>query len=372
MINLETSKSISTETCIQAQEPTKKTASHLPAIDGLRGLAAMMVVFYHCWNMHRSVPFPQFSLFGVTVPLYRVFTPGYTGVYLFFVLSGFCLAYPFFSNPERKDNWPAYAMNRVRRIWPPYVISFLILYAIGALLQYAQIYPAEEFLYEKFKWIKFVKALFLIRKSHICNSYWTLVLEWRWYLCFPALLIMARRIPPVFMVAAVCGVSYLSQYPFLAGRLQPFALGPLFGFLPMFALGIWAAHLAVSKSEALPLWERWLVNHSLLGVTVSALWCLAFCPPVKQITYTTTLAAWGPLYFFLILAVLNQPQFKQVFSSAPFVKLGVISYSIYLLQEPVICAGRIFIEMPGSGGFGLFCTRYLLMPVLCVLAGWAF
>ena len=248
----------------------------------------------------------------------------------------------------------------------------MILYAIGALLQYAQIYPSEEFLYEKFKWIKFVKALFLIRKSHIVNSYWTLVLEWRWYLCFPALLIMARRIPPVFMVAAVCGISYLAQYPFLAGRLQPYALGPLFGFLPMFALGIWAAHLAVRKPEALPLWERWLVNHSLLGVSVSALCCLAFCPSVKQSTYMTSLAAWGPLYFFLILAVLNQPRFKQIFSSAPFAKLGVISYSIYLLQEPVICAGRIFIERPDSGVFGLFCTRYLLMPVFCVLAGWAF
>ena len=361
-----------TECLIQAQESPPKTKPHLPAIDGLRGLAAMMVVFFHCWGMNGFLASPQFSLIGTTVPLYRAFSPGYSGVYLFFVLSGFCLAYPFLSNPERGDNWPVYAMNRVRRILPPYLLSFLILFLIGQWLHHAQIGPSDKFLYERFQTNKFIKELFLIRKSHIVNSYWTLVLEWRWYLFFPALLLLVRRISPPLMVVALYGIAYLAQKPVLANYLATVALGPLITCLPMFAMGIWAAHITALKPEALHAWERWIINHSLWGVVASSLWCAALRPSAFNPSLMNFSITWGPFYFFLILAALNHPWFKKTFSSRPFVKLGVISYSIYLLQEPVILAGHFFIDRPNHGNVRLLFTHYLLMPILCILAGWIF
>jgi len=360
----------------ESQTPLKaRRTSHIPAIDGLRGLAAMSVVFFHCWAVNGQLEFPQFSLFGVTVPLYRVLIPGYTGVYLFFVLSGFCLAYPFLSHPDKKDDWMRYALNRVRRILPPYIISFLLLFLIGQLLHNAQICLSEKFLYEPFKTHKFIDELFLIRKSRIVGSYWTLVLEWRWYLLFPALLLLMRRISPALVVAALFGVAYLAQTPLIAKCLESATFDLVVAFLPMFGMGIWAAHITSlmrNKPEALFFWERWLANKAAIGVVASLVLCLAFCPKICTGNILQFVAAWSPVYFFLVLAVIHRPWFQKLFGSRVFVKLGAISYSIYLLQEPVIFAGRYFIDRHDFGAVRLLSTNYLLMPTLCILAGLAF
>jgi peptidoglycan/LPS O-acetylase OafA/YrhL len=356
----------------KAVVPTREKKAHLPAIDGLRGLAAMSVVFFHCWGMNGLLPTPQFTLFGVTVPVYQIFSPGYSGVYLFFALSGFCLAYPFLAHPERKDNWPGYVLNRVRRILPPYLISFVILFLIGQWLHSAQIHPSAKFLYEPFKTNRFIQELFLIRKSHVVGSYWTLVLEWRWYLFFPALLLLARRVSPALLVAALYAIALVAQKPVFAGPLNAATFQVLVTLLPVFGLGIWAAHLTTCQPAALMRWERGLLNHSLWGVIAGGAWCVAMCPPLRTGSAMEFAIAWGPLYFFLILAALNHPAFKWLFGSAPFVKLGMISYSIYLLQEPVVKAGHLFIDQPGNGNLRLLANHYLLMPILCILAGWAF
>lgn len=95
-------------------------------IDGLRGLAMLMALTYHCW------------LFGgkwvIALPLERpaanvaaVLGFGHIGVNLFLVLSGFCLYWPFVKagrKPEPKL-WQ-FAKKRCRRILPPYYAALLL------------------------------------------------------------------------------------------------------------------------------------------------------------------------------------------------------------------------------------------------------
>lgn len=332
----------------------------------------MGVVFFHCWSVNGSTTSPVFSFNGFTVPLYRLFSPGYSGVFLFFVLSGFCLAYPFFSNPQRPDNWPGYVLSRIRRILPAYIISFLCLFLIGQWLHHVGNPDDPKFLYEAFKTKKFVRELFLIHQSRIVGSYWTLVLEWRWYLLFPALLILARRISPALAVVAACGIYGLAQLPAVAGPLNESTFYNVLTTLPMFALGIWAAQLSALAPERLHPWERQLARQSHLGVVAGIFWCLAFCPPIANAPIRSSVIAWSPLYFFGIVAAIKHPGFRKILSLAPLAKLGVFSYSIYLLQEPVIRAAHRLIYRP-EHGLGLqLSTHYLLMPILCILAGWGF
>lgn len=352
--------------------PAKKATSHLPAIDGLRGLAAMGVVFIHCWVVNGLSTQPQFSVHGVTVPFYRLFIPGYSGVFLFFVLSGFCLSYPYFSNPDRPDNWPAYGFHRVRRILPAYMISFLALFLIGQWLHHVGNPVDPKFLYEGFKAKKFLKELFLIQQSRIVQSYWTLVLEWRWYLLFPVLLMAARRFSPVLVVAVACGVCYLAQIPAFAGPLDAATLGKVLTALPMFAFGIWAAQLSALAPERLQRWERLLVSYSHLGVIAGVGWCLAFCPPITNAPILKSVIAWSPLYFFLVVAAIKHPLFRKTLGVAPLAKLGTFSYSLYLLQEPLICAANRLLHHKEDGTWTLLLTNFLVIPLLCVLAGWAF
>ena len=371
MENLQKTEAVATETVVPAQKPVQKNQSHLPSIDGLRGLAAMMIVFFHCWGTNDLPPYPQFALLGITVPVYWIFVPCYSSVELFFVLSGFCLAYPFLANPQRKDNWPGYALSRVRRIFPPYLISFLILFLIGQWIGREQ-GSKQNFLYESFKTHRLIPELLLIKRSHMVGSYWTLLLECRWYFCFPVLLMLARRVSPAILIAALYAIAYFAQKPVFAGPLDAATLMLLVTFMPLFGWGIWAARLAALKPETLHVWERWIAEHSLLGVGASVLWCLAWRPEVRTISPLGLATVWGPFYFFLILAALKQPWFKRVFSSAPLVKLGVISYSLYLLQEPIIRGGHLLVQKLGQEGPLFLASQYLALPALCVLGGWAF
>jgi len=94
---------------------TARTSGRLPLLDGLRGLAAIGVLLYHC---------------GVTLGPQGVFSRGYLFVDFFFLLSGFVLALAI--EPRLASGWPASAFlrSRVRRLWPSIAAGV----ALGAVL----------------------------------------------------------------------------------------------------------------------------------------------------------------------------------------------------------------------------------------------
>src|SRR4051812_7699293 len=101
----------------------------LAFIDGLRGVAMLSVLLYHCW-VH-TIRAPILLALGrhhldLTAPLHL----GYLGVNLFLVLSGFCLTYPLarIGVAEMNLDLRRFFRRRAWRILPPYYVA-LILFA---------------------------------------------------------------------------------------------------------------------------------------------------------------------------------------------------------------------------------------------------
>jgi len=94
---------------------TKKRISEL---DALRGIAALMVVFFH-FTLDR----PQ-AAYG--------FNLGATGVDLFFIISGFVIL----MSTERCKSWKDFVVSRVSRLYPAYwvAVSFTSIFIVVALL----------------------------------------------------------------------------------------------------------------------------------------------------------------------------------------------------------------------------------------------
>ncbi len=91
---------------------------HLPALDGYRGLAALLVTVYHCW-LFTDAPLDQGPLRGLVAAMGL-------GVELFFVLSGFVLLLPVARRDGDFGSLGAYARRRFARIAPAYMVAVVV------------------------------------------------------------------------------------------------------------------------------------------------------------------------------------------------------------------------------------------------------
>ena len=92
--------------------------NYIPELDGLRGLAVLAVVLYHC----------QARLAGTWV--YGAVLWGWVGVNLFFVLSGFLITSILLEAREKPHYFRNFYMRRALRIWPVYFLLLLVCYAV--------------------------------------------------------------------------------------------------------------------------------------------------------------------------------------------------------------------------------------------------
>src|SRR5688572_11480111 len=101
-------------------------SARLRSIDALRGIAALGVVLYHAIEQGKHVV-PN-NLFEYPVRLIQFLSSfGYIGVFLFFVISGFCIhlqwARARASGLEPDIRFGPFWKRRLRRLYPPYIIA---------------------------------------------------------------------------------------------------------------------------------------------------------------------------------------------------------------------------------------------------------
>lgn len=95
-------------------------------LDGIRGLSATFVLFYHA-QLFTGRGFNYIDLNVFLRPLSIVFSFGHFAVAVFIVLSGFCLAIPMSMSSTKtlKGGFKRYILRRAKRILPPYYIALI-------------------------------------------------------------------------------------------------------------------------------------------------------------------------------------------------------------------------------------------------------
>ena len=314
-------------------------SSRNPGLDGLRGIAVLLVVGLHSAQLR---PDGIFSFLAVTGP----FSGGFLGVDLFFVLSGFLITDLLLREQQRRQR------NDLCRFWRarafrilPALIAVLAAYATYSI---ASGYPAQgtpttmmatvvgalTFTYNWF-------PVFNIDKiAPSMGQLWSLSVEEQFYLFWPLLvgtvLSIRRRTAPVvsFLVVAIVGVGVWRSVVFhRAGWLQAYTRtdtridGLLIGAL----LAIVAARgFRVRRGATVIGW---------VGVaTVAAV--VAFAPSSDRAFFYQggfTLVAVATAAVVLALSQ-RQPSLERVFGVAPLRAVGTVSYGLYLWHVPVFYA----------------------------------
>lgn len=357
-----------------------RSEKRFACVDGLRGLACLMVVFQHAYELGGKCTWPAFKigLFTLSFPIFIGRYVGWSGVDLFYCLSGFCLAYPMVTNLQTLPQWKRYFVGRARRILPPFWASAILFFGLSYVISHYHIAPFDNDAPLAFRWPgwkAFVETMALFR-HYLVMSYWTLCLEVRWYFVFPLLLLLLRRyegwgalmgaITLTIGVALVTTTVEHIKGPQEAMRVSGY-LTDMPYYLPSFALGMTAAYITAQ-------WKYPRLDFVRKGASVGLMvWSvlLLFFPPHFESPFQRDLL-WGPFYFFVLLLGLHHSSIRNILEWKPLVGVGLFSYSLYLTQEVPIRLIHTFLSQYSLSPSLQSYLYYGLVPAFCVCFAYLF
>ena len=316
----------------------------LPALDGLRGLAALSVLTYHVLCQVRDVA-PNETIRAALTAHYEQFSVLSSGVQLFFVLSGFLLFLPYARAMERGGAFPSsreFYRRRALRILPAYWVTLI----------------AMTLLMSKINGQNFILHVLLLNNLRsdsfysINTVFWTLTIEWQFYLLVPGIAYVVWRLASArrfYLIGA--GVCLVFMVGLLAGylgnvlRQKPDELySPLVylpAYLPVFVCGSVAAWCYVKWVECRA-GQLWQPNRALswLGVAgstlIAALIGLASCGVLVFNRMTPHFWMYGNFFLGLGYALIvfaaacGGGVAKLLFENRPIRYIGMISFSLYM------------------------------------------
>lgn len=306
-----------------------RVRSSLPSLTGLRWIAAFVVFAYHVRNMG------YFAGGGQNI-LSVIFGAGSTGVSLFFVLSGFVLAW---SARGDQSAW-AFYRRRFARVYPLHFVTVVL-----ALILAQTMVPG----------IRTSQPQAVLANFGLVNAWhfpwwqagnpvsWSLVCEAFFYLCFPLIFVVLKGLRTIALRAValslVGAVMVIGFDPTALPDIVSTFTSPL-GRLPEFLLGVITAILL----------RRGAWRGPKCGSAV-AIVVLGYVGASSTSIATSQIAAWTIVGFVFLLAALAKADIagrRTLLAGRRMVLLGTLSFPFYLLHLLTVQAiGSLWAGAPG-------------------------
>lgn len=311
---------------------------HLPVLDGIRGIAILMVMIYHFSDPHLGG--------GVVVKLLKA---GVCGVDLFFVLSGFLITGILFDSRDNQRYFRDFYIRRALRIFPLY---YGVLIGVLIVLPWFNAYIASQAAYEHQSWLWLYLSNYL-RFEHEATSlgclshFWSLAVEEQFYFIWPLAIYFCNRKTGLLMCVGCVLLSIgfrttqvIVDTPEMAHqacniwtqcRMEALAVG---AFVALFARG------GTSKSTVVRL-------SGILGIAaVLSLGYLTYTGQVSELmqggldVMRYTLCAWIAGALVALSVASNSAWVNRVIGCRPLRFFGKYSYGLYVFHWILIPAFR--------------------------------
>ncbi len=337
------------------KERTSAGDGRVEALDGLRGIAASMVVVAHSVS---ALAKPVAATFALQQSPVALISNGGGGVHLFFVLSGYVLARPATAAFSRVGLFQFYT-RRVLRIHPPYVAGLLLSWVLSG------------WVYERTAPDALSEMMIAMRRVHISvpallhsltfpgQAYvqlpvgWTLKVEAWFSILLPLLMLVAMRLHWVLL--ALISIPLLTiPYEHTFDVLR-FALDFTFG------IAIWSEREALARLFGkLHASARGLILMAGVAMLTSPVY---FILNQKQPVRSLVLYCCGAA--LIVMCAVHSPGVRNFLAKPLLGFIGRVSYSLYLIHAPVI----ILLTPWVTHRFNFF--EGTLFVVVCLLMSYA-
>ncbi len=307
-----------------------KLGAHVPELDGVRGLAILIVTAYRF-----AKDIPTDTSLGQALQL--TFSLGERGVELFFILSGFLITGILLDGQGRPHYFRNFIARRSLRIFPLYFGSLLL------LLVGTKFIPAFREMFAPAIDNQFYLWTYLVNiKMSLANQwcfgyldhFWSLAVEEHFYFVWPVVLYF---LAPKWALRTAIGLaiaSVIARVMFVLLTTNDVAPDVLTIFR-CDALLMGAALAMIVRTpaglESLKKWLPWIVLVCVLVVFS--------CVILHKRLFTLPLTIWPVLWASVLIWLLTarrSTRFAQLFNLPMLRSLGQYSYAMYVFQNPLI------------------------------------
>ena len=362
----------------------------IPELDGLRGLAILLVIICH-YIANASHP----PLGFVADHLITILDLGWSGVDLFFVLSGFLIGGILLSSRNSPHYFRTFYLRRVHRILPVYYSWILLYLVFVGICVYSSLKPvimtppgialASQDLAVVPKYVLFLQNILYSPRPFEWQWFvvtWSLAVEEQFYLLAPPLIRwVSQRVLLVTLCSTLIAAPVLRYISFVYfPQLNRFAQFAMPCRADALALGILAAIAWRSKAVQSYLQRNpgFLQRASVyLGVCiVGLLWWLVRPPNVVTVTAGYSFLAF--FYVSLLLLVISQTNsfLARCMRISLLRRLGGISYCVYIIHQTIHELGHRFLlhqepDLSHWQGIMTTCSAFVLTLTIASLS-WKF
>lgn len=315
----------------QAIRSVTARETHYPALDGLRGLAVLLVLMHHFVLGSNGGFLARLTLFM------------WSGVDLFFVLSGFLITGILLDAKGKPRYFRTFYARRVLRISPLYYGVLLILLVVLPAFGFV-IVPSGHYYY--WGYLTNIDVALHGWPNQLVSHFWTLAIEEQFYLIWPLVIflipirILRLGVPLMILVPmAIRLIGSLNGYPIIS--LQVGTLSHCDGLIMGSAIAVFLRTTV----------RRWRINDRLAVVSVIIICLIFVLSSFGYLPITFLVTNWNILQrtisftlislafsWILVLCIGSANGVQQFFTHRGLQWMGRYSYGLYVLHKPLIAA----------------------------------
>jgi peptidoglycan/LPS O-acetylase OafA/YrhL len=339
------------ENVVQSPVQPTQIGTHLPALDGLRGVAILLVMLLHFGGSERLPGLRNVDLNWIEKAYLKVVDAGACGVDLFFVLSGFLITGILFNTKESPRYFRTFYLRRTLRIFPLYYGVLLAVFCLLPMLPLANRSALDQVGDRQMGlWLYCANLPIACEESIVYNvdwlqfgHFWSLAVEEHFYLIWPAVVFACSR-KSLMKVCVGCMAAALALrlgFYGIGHKWSAYVLTPC--RMDALALGGWLALAGRGPGGMrglLPL------AHVLAPLSVFSVLILSF---VKN---EIPSAGW-------VIGALSSSLYAVFFGG---VLVFAVNCRVGSLSERLYC--NWLLRTLGKYSYGLYVLHYLLRPTL--------